>query len=175
MNTRRRWLAGFAAVVLALFTAGTVLGYAGEVAGSVTIARPHGTLKCGVNIPLTATVRDAKGKLISGQPVTWKFISGPTNKDRIRYVHTTTNSHGVAKTIVVLACVPGSRRIRAQADNVFGTAVLNVTAAGLPNTSTLPGGAPAPSDLPALGMLLALLALAAGGGLALRGMVVSRR
>jgi hypothetical protein len=175
MSTRRRLLVGMAAVMLAVFTAGTVLGYAGEVAGSVTVTRPSGTLKCGVNITVSATVVDAKGKRIAGQPVTWKFQSTPTSKDKIRATRTYTNSRGVARTFVVLACVPGSRVIRAQADAVYGRAVLNVTAAGLPNTSTLPAGTPAPAQLPVLGTLLALLALAVGGGLAVRGVVVSRR
>lgn len=174
MGTRRRWLAGLAAVLLAIVMAGTALGYAGEVAASVTVTRPSGTLKCGVNITVSATILDAAAKPIEGQPVTWKFTSTPSSADKIKTVHTVTNAQGVAHTTVVLACVPGSRRIRATADDVYGSAVLNVTAAGLPNTSTLPGRAPAPQDLPAFGVLLAVLALAAGGGLTLRRIALSR-
>jgi hypothetical protein len=175
MSNRRRWLVGLAAVMLAMFTAGTALGYDGEVAGSVTVARPSGTLQCGVNIAVSATVVDKNGKRIAGQPVTWRFLSTPTSQDKIKSTTTFTDSRGVARTNVFLACVPGSRVIRAQADRVYGSATLNVTAAGLPNTSTLPAGTPAPAQLPVLGTLLALLALTVGGGLAVRGVVASRR
>lgn len=165
MTTRRRWLAGIAAVALVIFTTGTVLGYAGEVAGSVTVYRPAGKLKCNVNITVKATVLDAAGKPIAGQPVKWTWKSRVSTGDKILDAKSTTNSNGVAKTTVKLACVPGSRVIRAQADNARGTAVLNLTAGGLPNTSTLPVEPAAPSQLPAIGTLLALLALATGGGL----------
>jgi hypothetical protein len=175
MNARRRWLAGLAGLLLTLFVAGTVLGYAGEVAASVTVSRPNGTLKCGVKIKVRATVLDASAKPIADQPVIWSFTSTPTSADKILDRRTRTNANGVAKTKVVLACVPGSRRLRAQADDVFGSAILNVTAAGLPRTSTLPVEAPIRSDLQMLGTLLALLALAAGGGFALRQILVFRR
>jgi hypothetical protein len=173
MMHRRRWLAGLAAVALALITAATAFGYAGEVAGAITVAGPGGTLKCGVNIHVTATVVDASGKRIAGQPVNWTFLSTPSTQDRIVDKSTVTLSNGVATATVVLACVPGSRRIRAAADAVFGTAVLNVTAAGLPNTSTLPTGAPRSPDSP-LGTLLAVLALALGGAFVVRQLAVSR-
>ena len=187
MTNRRRWLAAFAALTLAVLTAGSVLGYAGEVAASVTVARPAGTVKCGVNLTVTATIRDAKGKPISGQPVAWSWVSRVTSGDKILVLKSITNSKGVAKTTVKLACVPGSRVIRATADGVRGQAVLNVTAAGLPRTDTGTGTGPGsggPSSLPStstlapvapgnadpvLGTLLALLALAAGGVLVLRG------
>jgi hypothetical protein len=183
MTSRRRWLAGLAALTLAVLVSGMALGYAGEVAASVTVARPSGTVKCGVNLTITATVRDATGKRISGQPVTWSWVSRVTGGDKILVLRSTTNSKGVAKTTVRLACVPGSRVIRATADGVRGRAVLNVTAAGLPRTNTAAGSGgtpalpststlanvtPSPAD-PFLGTLLALLALAAGGVLVLRG------
>ena len=175
MKHRSRWLAGFAAVALALLTTATAIGYAGETAGAVTVAGPGGTLKCGVNITVSATVVDAAGKPISGQPVAWSFSSTPSGADRILKSPTTTNSSGVATTTVVLACVPGSRHLRAVADAVSGSSVLGVTAAGLPNTSTLPGETPAPQRLPVIETLLAVLAMAAGGVLAVRRIARSRR
>ena len=174
MQHRNRWLAGLAAVALALMTSATAFGYAGEVAGAVTVAGPGGTLTCGVNITVTATVVDAAGKLIAGQPVAWAFTSTPSTADKINATPTTTNANGVATTTVVLACVAGNRTIRATADAVSASAVLGITAAGLPNTSTLPGETPAPG-LPLIGTLLAVLAIAAGGVLALRAVSLSRR
>ena len=174
MKHRSQWLAGLAAVALALITSATAFGYAGEVAGAVTVAGPGGTLTCGVNITVTATVVDAAGKLIAGQPVAWAFTSTPSTADKINTTPTTTNASGVATTTVVLACVAGSRTIRATADAISASAVLSVTAAGLPNTSTLPGETPA-QNLPVIGTLLAVLAMAAGGVLALRRISFSRR
>jgi len=174
MKHRSQWLAGLAAVALALITSATAFGYAAEVAGAVTVAGPGGTLTCGVNITVTATVVDASGKLIAGQPVAWAFTSTPSTADKINTTPTTTNASGVATTTVVLACVAGSRTIRATADAVSAAAVLSVTAAGLPNTSTLPGETPA-QNLPVIGTLLAVLAMAAGGVLALRRISFSRR
>jgi hypothetical protein len=174
MKNRRRWFAGFAAVALALVTSATAFGYAGEVAGAVTIATPGGTLKCGVNITVTATIVDSAGKPIAGQPVDWSFTSSPSAADKINKTPTTTNASGVATTTVVLACVAGNRNLHAVADAVSASAVLGVTAAGLPNTSTLPSETPAQGS-PLIGMLIAVLAMAAGGVFALRQISLSRR
>ena len=166
MTTRRRWLAGLAAIALMVFTAGPSLAVSpGPLAASVTVARPAGQLKCDTKITVKATVLDAAGKPIAGQPVTWSWKSRVSGKDKILVKTSTTNSNGVAKTTVVLACVPGSRVLWAKADNVRGSAVLNLTAGGLPNTSTLPVEPAVPSQLPPIGALLAVLALATGGGL----------
>jgi hypothetical protein len=173
MINRRRWLAAFAALTLAVLAAGTALGYAGEIAYSVVVSGPSATIKCNTNVTVTATVRDKNNKLIAAQPVTWSWVSRVSGKDVINTIHSTTNAKGVAKTTVNLACVPGSRRIRAKADDVHNGTVLNVTAAGLPRTSTLAPSMPAPAE-PLLGTLLALLALAGGGGLALRGALARR-
>ena len=176
MKHRSQWLAGLAAVALALITSATAFaaGSGTEVTAAVTVAGPGGTLTCGVNITVTATVLDAANKPIEGQPVAWAFTSTPSTADKINTTPTTTNASGVATTTVVLACVAGSRTIRATADAVSAGAVLSVTAAGLPNTSTLPGETPAPG-LPIIGTLLAVLAMAAGGVLALRRISFSRR
>ena len=174
MKLRSQWLAGLAAVVMACTLAATAFGYSGEVAGAVTIARAGGTIQCGVNLTVTATVLDAAGKAISGQPVEWSFTSTPSSADVIKRSPTNTNASGVATTTVVLACVAGNRHLRAVADAVSAGSVLGVTAAGLPNTSTVPGETPA-QGLPLIGTLLAVLAMAAGGVLAFRRISLSRR
>lgn len=172
MKHRSRWLAGLATVALTLITTATAFGYKGEVAGAVTVAGPGGTLQCGVNLTVTATIVDSAGKPISGQPVDWSFTSSPSAADKINKTPTTTDADGIATTTVVLACVAGNRSLRAVADAVSASAVLGVTAAGLPNTSTVPGETPAPG-LP-IATLLAVLAMAAGGVLALRRISLSR-
>jgi Bacterial Ig-like domain (group 1) len=194
MKLRSRVLAGLAAVALALITSATAFaaGSGTEVTAAVTIARLGGTVTCGVDITVTATVVDASGKPIEGQQVDWSFAPKPKAEaaDTISPITSTTDASGVATTTVNLACVPGSRHLRATADAVTGSAVLNVSArgavlgvtsggpgvpsGGLPNTSTLPGETPAPQDLPVIGMLLAILAMAAGGGLILRRVSLSR-
>jgi Bacterial Ig-like domain (group 1) len=195
MKHRSPWLAGVAAVALALITTATAFaaGSGSEVAATVTIARLGGTVPCGVNITVTATVVDATGTPIPGQLVDWSFAPKPKAHaaDTISPSTSPTDASGVATTTVVLACVPGDRHIRATAGAASGSAVLNVhatgavlgvtsgavlgvTSGGLPNTSTLPGKTPAPQDLPVIGMLLAILAMAAGGGLILRRVSLSR-
>jgi hypothetical protein len=191
MKHRSQWLAGLAAVALALITAGTAFGANDPgVTEAVTIARLGGRVTCGVNITVTATVVDATGTPIPKKLVDWSFASKPSRLDTISASHTYTNASGVATTTVKLACVPGSPNLRATADAVTGSAVLNVpatgavlgvtsggpgvTSGGLPNTSTLPGETPAPQDLPVIGTLLAMLAMAAGGGLILRRISLSR-
>lgn len=173
MKYRSRWLAGFAAAALALVGATTAFGYAGEVAAEVTLGGPGGTLACNVSITVTATVVDANGKAISGQSVDWTFASSPSSADTINATPTTTDANGVATTTVTLACVVGNREIRATADDVSGSAVLSVTAAGLPRTSTAPDGAPLDAGLVAT--LLALLAVIVGGGIMIGRLVLKPR
>ena len=175
MKHRSQWLAGLAAVALALITSATAFGWSDTGHGEVTVAGPGGTLICGDNITVTATVVNAAGKLIAGQPVAWAFTSTPSTADKINTTTTTTttNASGVATATVVLVCVAGNRTITATAGGVSAGAVLGVTAAGLPNTSTLPGETPA-QNLPVIGTLLAVLAMAAGGVLALRRISFSR-
>jgi hypothetical protein len=175
MKHRSPWLAGLAAITLALITTATAFGYAAQVAAAVTVGTQGGPVKCGAALVVTATVLDANGKPIVGQLVYWSFASTPSSADVIKKSPTKTDGKGVARTIVVLACVPGSRTIRAKAGTVYASAVLGVTGGGLPNTSTLPGETPAPQDLSLLGTLLAVLAMAAGGVLALRRISLSRR
>ena len=174
MKHRTRWLAGLAGVALALVTSVTAFGYAGQVPAAVTIAGPGGTIQCGVALTVTATIVDSTGAPISGQAVAWSFTSTPSSADKINKTPTTTDASGVATTTVVLACVAGTRHLGAVAGAVRASAVLGVTGAGLPNTSTMPGETPAPGS-PLIGTLLAVLAMAAGGVLALRRIAFSRR
>ena len=174
MKHRNRWLAGLAAVALTLATSATALGYQTTTGGALTIAGPGGTLECDVDITVSATLVDSAGAPIAGQAVDWSFTSTPSADDVVNSSPTTTNANGVATTTVVLACVAGSRHLRAVAGAVSASAVLGVTAAGLPNTSTLPGQAPGPQDLSLVGMLLAVLAIAAGGALTWRQISLGR-
>lgn len=173
MKHRTRGLAGLAAAALVLLAATTAFGYAGEVAAEVSVGVPGGTIKCGVAITISATIVDKDGKPIEGQPADWTFASSPSSADKINSTPTTTDASGVATTTVTLACVAGNREVRATADDVSGGAVLGVTAAGLPRTSTLPDAAPA--GAPPFDTLLAALAVLVGGGIMIRRLVLSSR
>ena len=173
MKLRNRLLAGLAAAALVLIAASTAFGYAGEVAGAVTISGPGGTIKCGVPITITATIVDKNGKPIAGQPVDWTFGSTVSSADKINTTPTTTDANGVATTTVTLACVAGNREIRATADNISGGAVLGLTASGLPRTSTVPDGAP--TGTPPIATLFAALAVLAGAGIMVRRLVLNPR
>lgn len=173
MTRLNRWFAGLSGTILALALSTTVFAYAGEVAGAVTVGGPTGTLKCGVALTVTATVVDASSKLIAGQPVDWSFTSSPSSADKINATPTTTNASGVATTTVTLACVAGNRTVTATADGVSAGAVLGITAAGLPRTSTAPDGSPV-GNL-SIATILALLAVLAGGGIIVRRLAFSPR
>ncbi len=173
MTRRSRMFAGLAGAALAIVMAATALGYAGQVLGTITVAGPGGTLKCHTNITVTATLLDVGGKPFTGETVKWKFTSTPSSADKINKTPTTTNSAGVTKTTVYLACVAGNRKITATSAGMSAGAVLSLTAAGLPRTDTLPGTDPA-GDF-SLGTLLALLAVLAGGGIMIRRIATSPR
>jgi hypothetical protein len=153
--------------------AATVFAYAGQVAGAVTVAGPSGTLNCNVALAVTATVLDAGSNPIEGQPVAWSFTSSPSSADVINSTPTTTNASGLAATTVTLACVAGNRTLTATADDISAGAVLSLTAAGLPRTSTAPAGVPA--DTVPIAMILALLAVLVGAGLMVRQTAFSPR
>ena len=174
MKDRSRWLAGFAAVALVLVASATALAYGPQVPAAVTIAGPSGTLVCNTDITVTATITDSNGAPVTDQAVVWSFTSTPSAADKILHKTTTTDANGVATTTVVLACVAGTRHLSAVAGAVSASAVLGVTAAGLPNTSTLPAQAPA-QGAPSIATLLAILAMAAGGVLVVRQVSLSRR
>jgi len=172
MKHRSRWLGGLTGVGLILATSTAVFGYAGQVAGTVTVTT--GPVVCTAPVAVSATVLETgTGSPIEGQLVTFAFTASQTG-DRFTSVTATTNAMGVASTTVSLACTPGTRTIVAVADDVRGEAVLGLTltpaparpASGLPNTST--GGA----EMPAL---LAALVAAASGGILLRRYSLSHR
>lgn len=159
---------------MALAMTASVFAYAGQVAGTVTVGGPSGTLKCGVALTVSATVLEVESDSpIEGQSVAWTFTSSPSSKDKINSTPTTTNASGVATTTVTLACVAGNRTVTATADDISAGAVLSITSAGLPGTSTMPDGSPA-NSLP-IPMILALLAVLAGGGIIVRRFAFSPR
>jgi len=173
MNRRNRWFAGLIGAALALAMTTTVFAYSGQVAGAITVGGPSGILKCGVALTVTATVRDAAGSPIEGQPVAWTFTSSPSSADKINSTPTTTDASGVATTTVTLACVAGNRTVTATADGISAGAVLGITAAGLPRTSTAPDGSPV-GNLP-IATIMALLAVVAGGVIMVRRFAFSPR
>jgi len=174
MQHRRWWLAGFAAATLALITSATALGYAGQTAAAITIAGPAGAVACGTDVTVTATITDSTGAPVTDQAVVWSFTSSPSAADRILDKTTTTDSSGVATTTVVLACVAGSRHLGAVAGAVSASAVLGVTAAGLPNTSTVPTQVPS-QGIPIIATLLILLGMSAAGVMVARRISLSHR
>jgi Bacterial Ig-like domain (group 1). len=151
----------------------TAFGYNGQVLGTMTISGPGGTLKCGVALTVTATLLDVNGNPFTGESVTWKFTSSPSTADKINKTPTTTNSNGVTTTTVTLACVAGDRTVTATSGETSAGAVLSVTSAGLPRTSTLPDSGPA-GELP-IGTIFAFLAVLVGGGIIVRRVASSPR
>lgn len=173
MNRRNRFLAGLAGTALALAMTATAFGYQGQVLGTITVAGPSGTLKCGVPLTVTATLLATDGNPFSGEPVDWTFTSSPSSADKINDTSTTTNSSGVTTTTVTLACVVGNRTVTATSGEASAGAVLGITSAGLPRTSTLPDGSPA-GNLP-IATIFALLAVLAGSGIIVRRFASSPR
>ena len=123
---------------------------------------------------MTATILDAAGKPVAGQSVDWALVTTLSSSDKVNKTPTITNSSGVATTTVTLACVEGSRPVRATAGAVSAQAVLGVTVGGLPNTSTLPVGAPTGPGALLVATILAL-AFVTGGGLTLRRLAATNR
>ncbi len=169
MHIRRTPLGGlFAGLLLTLAFAATALGYAGQVAATVTVSGPSGIQACGTPITLSARIQELGGALISGQPVTWSFASGNVTGDKILTATSTTNANGVATTRVQFACSPHSVTFRALADNASGTVVIRVSGEGLPRTDTISG-----TSFPAIA--LAALAVLLGSGMMLRRFALARR
>ena len=172
MNRRNRLFAGLAGAAMALAMTATAFGYAGQVLGTMSVAGPGGTLKCNVPITVTATLLDVNGIPFSGEPVTWAITSTPSSADRVNDTSTTTNANGVTTTTVTLACVAGNRTVTATSAGTSAGAVLSLTSAGLPRTSTIAGDAS--SGVP-IGTILALLAVLVGAGIITRRVVTSPR
>lgn len=170
MKHRSSWFGGLAAILIVLLGTATAAAYAGQVAGSVEIS--VGRITCNEPIAVTATVLDKDAQAIAGQLVHWEFASTPSTGDAISPSSTTTNARGVATSAVTLTCSPGTRQLRATADQVSGTAVLGLTEQdvlggnGLPNTSAAPPSAGLEGG--SLLILLAILAVLVAGGSILR-------
>lgn len=169
MQFRRTPLGGLVAgLLLTLAFAATALGYAGQVAATVTVTGPAGLQACGTPVTLSARVQELGGAFIEGQPVTWSFISGNLAGDKILTTTSTTNADGVATTRVQFACSPHSVTIGAVADDASGTVVVGVSGEGLPSTDTVSGTSFAAIALAALAVLL-------GSGMMLRRFALARR
>lgn len=173
MNRRNRWFAGLAGTALALALSATVFAYDGQTLATITVSGPSGTLKCNTPLTISATLMATDGTPFTGESVNWTFSSSPSSADTINSTPTITNSSGVATTTVTLACVVGNRTITATNGETSASAVLGITAAGLPRTSTTLDGSPL-GNLP-IAMILALLAVLAGGGIIIRRLALSPR
>ncbi len=159
-----------AGALLTALAAPAVLGYAGQVTGQVSVSGPSGTIVCNTPVTVSATVLDVNGKPFDNTPVTWSFASGTAKPgDKISPTTSTTNASGVATTTVTLACVAGSRTVNATSGTFVGGAVLGITSAGLPNTSTS-----VPAGTPAWEFAIAALAVLAGLALVTRQAFVRR-
>lgn len=172
MTRRNRWVAILTGIALALAMTATVFGYSLTVPGSVTVSGPDGLLVCDTDYTFTATVLDAGASAIAGQTVTWNIVSPTAATNTVNPTTSITNTSGEATTTVRFSCDDGNRTVSATAGTITGGAVLGITSAGLPRTST-PGGSPLDS-LP-IATLLALLAVLAGGGIMLRRFAFSPR
>jgi hypothetical protein len=155
-------------VLLALFMAGIVAAYSGQVAGTVEVSSPSGPQACNTPITITARVIDVNGKPIDAQVVTWAFGGDSVTGDTILDASTTTNLGGIATTQARFACTPHSVTISATAQTETGTTVVNVSGQGLPRTDTAPA-----SSFPT--MALAGLAVLIGSFTILRKFAADRR
>lgn len=173
MKARNRFLAGLAGVAMAMAMTATAFGYSGQVLGTISVAGPSGTLKCNVPLTVTATLLDVAGQPFTGETVTWAITSSPSSADRVNQATSTTNASGVATTTVTLACVAGNRTVTATSGEISAGAVLAITAAGLPRTTTLSDNGPA-GGLP-IPTILALFAVLAGGAIIIRRVASSPR
>lgn len=177
MHRRTRWIAGFAATLLALSLAATAAGYEGQVPGSITV------VACGPGGTVTATVLDATGQPIDGQSVAWSLIVKVSPQDTLGQTPTTTNVHGVATTVVTLAPIDGNRTIRAVAGDIAGQAVFSCVSGevegvsgGLPATDALSAQVPMQPAGPGAAFLLILAAaFVTGTGLTLRRLATAHR
>jgi hypothetical protein len=157
-----------AAGLLLALAVPVVAAYEGQVAESVSVTTPSGTLPCGTEFPVSATVLDANGQPVTDSAATWSLTTVVSSQDSIVDTTTTTDANGVATTMVWLDCIVGDREIEARVGAAFGGAVLGITSTGLPNTST------PTNQTPPLMLALAGAAVLAGGILGLRSIVARR-
>ncbi len=156
--------------LFAAMASGLALGYAGQVAATVSVSGPAAQQSCGVEIPVSALIEEASGSPIAGQPVAWSFSSGAITGDRIISTSTTTDSTGMTTTHVVMACSAHTASVLAAADNVSGTVMITTTGKGLPRTDVAVG-----SGTSGLAVALAALAVLVGSGTILRRFAADRR
>jgi hypothetical protein len=161
-----------AGTALALAIATSVSAYPAQVVISLTVSGPIGSVNCGTPITLRATALETLGSPIEGQPIDWAFTSTPSSKDTVNTTPTITNASGVATTSVTLACVVGERTVTATGDAVNAGAVLGVTSAGLPVTTTFDGSPLA--NVP-IAPIMAVLAVLLGSGIILRRFILGLR
>jgi hypothetical protein len=172
MGRRDRFVAGPAAIGLVLALALTAFAYGPQVPTTITVTPSSGTFLCGHPEAVTATVLDQDGKPIKGVTVHWSFKTSPSSADRILQATSKTNTSGVARTNVKLACVAGDRVISATAGGISGTAVVHVnldrpgkpkgavlgaTSVRLPDTSSVIQDASPIAPAPLLAIGLAVL------------------
>ncbi len=166
MSTTRRIESLVGAVILACILAVPVLAYSGEVPVNITLSGQVAGVTCSKAIPLSAAVDGASGTGVPGVPVTWTIASSPSGaNDKLGSSTTTTGANGTATNTLTLSCVAGKRVVQASFQGgVLGAISINLSASGLPNTSTMPG-APTSQSVPAASLLF--LAIAIGFGMAL--------
>lgn len=157
-----------AAGLLLAIAVPAVAAYEGQVAESVSVTTPTGVLPCKTEFPVSATILDANGLPIANADVTWTLTVVVSSQDAIVDTTTTTDADGVATTMVYLDCIVGDREVEARVGDAFAGAVLGITSAGLPNTST------PTNQTPPLMLALAGAAVLAGGILGLRSIVARR-
>ena len=126
MSRRKLGLATLSAIGLALAMSAQVAAYGPQVPHTIIVTPSQGTFLCEHPTEVTATVLDQDGLPIKGVTVTWSFIASPSTADRFLQQTSKTNSDGVAKTMVKLACVAGDRVITATAGGVSGSATVHV-------------------------------------------------
>jgi Bacterial Ig-like domain (group 1) len=176
MSRRRAGLAVPAAVGLAIAMSASAFAYGPQVPQTITVTPSQGTFICEHPTALSATVLDQDGLPIKGLTVTWSFTTSPSSGDRFLQQTSKTNPDGVARTNVKLDPVAGDRVITATADGVSGSAtvhgcqprkpqgaVLGITSATLPETTTGAGSVAgdgtvpgSPVSLIAIGVILLL-------------------
>jgi hypothetical protein len=166
MSMIRRTASLVGAAILVSVLAVPALAYNGEVPVNITVSGQVAGVTCGTAIPLSATVDGASGTGVPGVVVTWTIASSPSGaNDKLGSASTTSGANGVATNTLTLSCVTGNRVVHASAQGgVLGAISINLSASGLPNTSTMPDGHTSPS-LPAASLLF--LAIAIGFGMAL--------
>jgi hypothetical protein len=100
------------------------------VAASVTVTPMIVPLKVGQDLPLTATVRDSAGNILSGQPITWESMDpNVVTVSQSGVLHGVANSLAVIPITVKIGDVVGTARI------VVATTFLSVTQVSVSNGS----------------------------------------